>query len=85
MTVSVNWIRFLKLDLDEVTKNGPLDGCLIYKETEEKAEYEITVFGRSAITRIISKRVWSEVITKSAARRASSGEGIAPDNVDCVK
>ncbi len=76
---------FPQLDLEETTKNGALDGCLIYKETAVKAKYEIAVFSSSGITRITSKRVWSEVISKSAARRASSGEGIAPDRVNCVK
>jgi hypothetical protein len=76
---------FPQLDLEEATKNGPLDGYLICKETEAKAEYEIAVFSSSGITRITSKRVWSEVISKSAARRESSGEGIAPDRVNCVK
>src|SRR5688572_24644851 len=54
--------RFPQLELEEVTNNTPLNGHSLYKETEVKAEYEITVFG--GITRIISKRVWSEVISK---------------------
>jgi hypothetical protein len=76
---------FPQLETEEATKHRFIDFRLVYKETEERAEYEITVFGRSSITRFSSKRVWSEVISKSAARRESPGEGIAPDRVDCVR
>lgn len=72
---------FPQLDLEE----GTTHSRPIYHETEERVEYEIAVFGSSKITRITHKRVWSEIISKSAARRASSGEGIAPDRVNCVK
>lgn len=76
---------FPQLDLEAATKYRPLDMRRIYRETEVKAEYEIAVLGSSGITRITSKRVWSEVISKSAARCACSGDGIAPDRSNCVK
>jgi hypothetical protein len=69
---------FPRLESEQETQHCPLDLRLVYQETEELAEYEITVFGRSRITRFSSKRVWSEVISKSAARRESHGEGSRP-------
>ena len=69
---------FPQLDREQNTKHPALDMRLIYKEIEEKAECEITVFGESCITRFSSKRVWSEVITKSAGRRESHGEESRP-------
>lgn len=74
---------FPKLDTEEATKHRSIDFRLVYKE--ERAEYEVTVFGRSSITRFSSKRVWSEVISKSADRRESQARGIASDRMDCVK
>jgi hypothetical protein len=76
---------FPQLDTEQHTKRPAIDMCLVYTETEEKAEYEITVFGRSSSSRFSHKQVWSQVISKSAARRESPSEGIAPDRVNCVK
>ena len=76
---------FPSLDAEHKTEHRPNDLRRIYQETEETAEYEITLFGRSHITRFSSKRVWSEIISKSAARRECPGEGVAPDTLDCVK
>lgn len=76
---------FPQVDTEEAIEHRPIDLRLVRQETEERAEYEVTVFGRSSITRITSKRVWSEVISKSAARRESPGEGIAPDRANCAK
>jgi hypothetical protein len=75
---------FPQLESKEETKHRRVDLRLIYEETEEMAEHEITMFGRAGFTRITSKRVWSEVINRSsAARRESPGEGIAPDKANC--
>jgi hypothetical protein len=76
---------FPELDADEGTTHNAIDVRLVYEESEEMAEYEVRAFGRSRLIRYSSKRVWSEVINKSAARRESRGERIAPDRVDCVK
>ena len=76
---------FPQLDTEPKTKHRPIDLRLVYQKTEESAKYEVTVFGGSSVTRFSSKRVWSEVICKSAARREFPGEGITPDRVDCVK
>lgn len=76
---------FPRLDREHKTDHQPIDVRRIYHEREETAEYEITVFSKSSITRFSSRRVWSEVIRKSAARRESHNEWIAPDKVDCVK
>jgi len=70
---------------EQETKHQIIDSRLLFKEAEEVSEYEITVFGRSRITRFSQKRVWSEIITTSAARREFPGEEIAPDRMDCVK
>jgi hypothetical protein len=69
---------FPGLYIGEETKHRAHDLRFAYQKTEAKAEYEITVFGRSSITRLSSKRVWSEVISKSAARRESHGEESRP-------
>jgi hypothetical protein len=62
----------------QLDTKGAIDLRLVYKKTEARAEYEVTVFGRSSITRLSSKQVWSEVISKSAGRRESHGEGSRP-------
>lgn len=76
---------FPQLDGNEETKHKAADVRLVHRETEEKTEYEITVFGRSSITRFRTKRVWSEVIGKSAGRREPQGQEIASDRMDCVR
>ena len=76
---------FPHVDTNEETKHKAIDVRLVHKEWEERAEYEITVFGRSRITKFSTKRVWSEVISKSAGRRESQHEGIASDRMDCVR
>src|ERR1041384_1474292 len=67
------------------SKQGAVNSSFILRATEETSEYEITVFGSSSSTRFRHKRIWSEVISKSAARREFPGEGIASGSVDCVK
>jgi hypothetical protein len=69
---------------EQETKQRVTGSRRLFRESET-SEYEVTVFGSSALTRFSHKRVWSEVISKSAARRESPGEGITPDRVDCVK
>lgn len=76
---------FPQLDTKGETRHKAIDLRLVYKETEDRAEYEVTVFGRSSISRFSSKRVWSEIISKSAGRRESQGEEIASDRMDCVR
>jgi hypothetical protein len=49
---------FPHLNTRDETGHRPLDLRLIYKETEEeRTEYEITLFGRSSLTRITNQRV----------------------------
>jgi hypothetical protein len=60
---------FPQLAAEQASRLRPIDLRLIYKEeTEEQVEYEVTASGRSRITRLNSKRVWS-LISTSAARR----------------
>jgi CHAT domain len=77
--------RFPQFHTEEKQKHRLLDLRLLHKEIEERAEFEITVFGRSGLTRISSRRVWSKIINKSAARGESSAKGIASDKVNCAK
>ena len=51
---------FPRFDTEAETRRRPIDSRLVFKETEERSEYEITVFGRSRSTRFIRKRIWSE-------------------------
>lgn len=76
---------FPQLETNQETRHKTIGVRLVYNESEERAEYEVTVFGRSSITRFRSKRVWSEVISKSAARRECPSEGPRSTGVDCVK
>jgi hypothetical protein len=69
---------FPQLDSKGETRHKTINLRLVYKETEDRAEYELTAFGRSSITRFSTKRVWSEVISKSAGRRESHGDGSRP-------
>ena len=66
---------FPELDTDQDTKR-----CLrlVYEKTEERTEYDITVFGRSGITRFSSKRVWSEVINSRPAGANRTSEESRP-------
>ena len=66
----------------DVTEPHAPDKRLVYEETEEN---EVTVFGGYSITRFRTKKVWSEMISKSAARRDHPSEVIASDRMDCVK
>ena len=61
---------FPQLDAEQESKHRLIDLRLFCKETTERVEYEVTVFGKSRITRLNRKRVWS-VISTSAARRES--------------
>ena len=76
---------FPQFDANAETRRRSVDSRLVFKEKEERFEYQITVLGRSSITRFSRKRIWSEVITKSAARCESPREEIAPDTINCVK
>lgn len=58
--------EFPRFDTNAEIKQRTLNSCFMVKETEERAEYEITIFGRSGSTRFSRKRVWSKVITRSA-------------------
>ena len=69
---------FPRSETKEQAKQNTTDLRLVYKETDEQAEYEVSVFGKTVITRFRSKRVWSEVMNRSAARRESPGEGSRP-------
>lgn len=70
---------------EQETRQRTVDSSLLFTEAKETSEFEIRVFGSSCSTRICHKRVWSEVISKSAARRESLDEGITADRADCVR
>jgi hypothetical protein len=74
--------RFPPLYTHDVREPRAHHKRLVYQETEEN---EVTVFGRCTITRVRTKRVWSEFIGRSAARRDYPREVIASDRMDCVK
>ena len=76
---------FPQFDTEAETRRRHMNSHLVFKETEERSEYEITVFGRPGSTRFIRRRIWSEVVTQSAARCECPGEGIASDRINCVK
>jgi hypothetical protein len=69
---------FPQLATKQETRQKAIDLRLVYQETDEQAEYEVTVFGKSVVTRFRSKRIWSKVMNMSAATRESSGEGSRP-------
>jgi hypothetical protein len=76
---------FPQFNSEPETKQKTLNPGLLLGTIEETSEYEFTVFGRYSSTRLSQKRIWSEVIRKSAARRDFPGEGITSDRVECVK
>lgn len=69
---------FPQLDTEQDTKRRAVDLRLVYEKTEERTEYEITVFGRSSITRFRSKRVWSELMSSRPAGANRRSEGSRP-------
>jgi len=72
---------FPQFDTDEKIRHQ-----LINLSTEtHHAECQVTIFGRSSITRSISKQVWSEIRSTSACRRESTSEGTRPTELDCVR
>jgi hypothetical protein len=66
---------FPQLETREDSSREAIDLSLIYDETDERAEYEVTVSGKSVTARFRSKRIWSQVTSRSAARRESPDEG----------
>jgi hypothetical protein len=70
--------RFPGFDANPEIKQRTLNSRFIFKETEERFECETTIFGRSSSTRFHCKRVWSKVITMSAARRESPARESRP-------
>ena len=69
---------FPQLDNKQETQHRPIDLRLVYQETEERAEYEFTVFGRASVARFSSKRVWSEVISSRPAGANRTSEESRP-------
>ena len=76
---------FPQFNSEPETNQEALNARFFLRTTEETSEYEITVFGSSSTTRFSRKRIWSEVIGKSAGRRDIPGEGITSDRMECVK
>jgi hypothetical protein len=69
---------FPELEPEQDTKCRGVDLHLVYEKTEEKSEYEITVFGRSSTTRFSRKRVWSKVMSSRPAGANRTSEGSRP-------
>jgi len=86
MRQSINELEpFPQFNSESEAKQEALNSGFFLRTTEETSEYEFTVFGRSRSTRFSHKRIWSELISKSAARRDFPGEGITSDSLECVK